>query len=153
MRLIAGWCVGCLVLSCLSACAFIKPVTEVMFNPATGEMVVRDSKDNSLDIKGLKVLKNPDGTFSLELEQGTFANQSSTVIEANVQQMLAFVEQQKAANEGITAAFAGIAQTLASLAPLVSELRLAVTELRGQVSAGPAGVTATLGPPAPGGQP
>ena len=92
MRLIAGWCAGCLVLNCLVGCAFIKPVTEVMFNPATGEMVVRDSKDNSLDIKGLKVLKNPDGTFSLELEQGTFANQSSTVIEANVQQMLAFVE-------------------------------------------------------------
>ena len=120
MRLIAGWCVSCLLLSCLSACAFIKPVTEVMFNPATGEMVVRDSKDNNLDIKGLKVLKNPDGTFSLELEQGTFANQSSTVIEANVQQMLAFVEQQKAANEGIKAAFEGINRILGIIGPAVA---------------------------------
>jgi len=141
MRMIFGWCVGCLALSCISACAFIRPTTELC-GPGWR---FTDTKDNDIDFVG-----NFDPTTGkFTIEKLVISNKSSPVIEANVQQMLAFVEQQKAANDGIKAAFAGIAQTIGSLAPLVSELRLAVTGLRGEVSAGPAGVTAILGPPAP----
>ena len=88
-------------------------------------------------------------TGKFTIEKLVISNKSSPVIEANVQQMLAFAEQQRAANEGITAAFDGIAQTVSSLTPIVGELRQAVTEFRGQATAGPTGVNVNIGPPAP----
>ena len=145
MRLITAWFAGCIGLSCISACAFIKPTTELQ-GPGWR---FTDTKDNDIDL----VCSYDPETHAFKIDKLVISNKSSPVIDANVPQMLAFVEQQKAANEGIKAAFAGIAQTLGAVTPIVGELRQAVTDLRGQVSAGPAGVTATLGPPAPGGQP
>jgi len=141
VRLIAGWCAGCVVLSCIHGCAFIKPTTELQ-GPGWR---FTDTKDNDID---LVCSYDPD-THAFKIEKLVISNKSSPVIEANVQQMLAFVEQQKAANEGIKAAFAGIAETVGSLVPIVQEMRQALAEFRGQAAVGAGGVSLNVGPPAP----
>lgn len=75
----------------LEGCAFITPTTELS---GPGWHFV-DTKDNDIEFVG----NFESGKFIIE--KLTISNKSSPVIEANVQQMLALVEQQKAANEGI----------------------------------------------------
>ena len=96
--LILGGCV-------LSGCAYNKPTTELSAS-AFGGFKFYDSKDNDIIVKGAEF--NPE-TKQFSVEELTVKNAASPVIDANVQQMLAFVEQQRAANEGIKAAFDGLA--------------------------------------------
>jgi hypothetical protein len=106
-----------------SGFAFIKPTTEFSFNPATGQARFIDTKDNRVQVDDFKVSKNPDGTFNCEFKQLLVENQSSPVINANVNQMLAFAEQQRAANEGIKAAFDGITNVAAQIMPGLAMLK------------------------------
>lgn len=96
--LILGGCI-------LTGCAFIEPTTELSGGPFGWRFY--DSKDNDITLKNAEF--NADSR-AFSIDELTIVNRSSPVIEANVQQMLAFVEQQKAANEGIKAAFDGLAQ-------------------------------------------
>lgn len=89
------------MLALAGGCAFIKPTTEIKFNPLTGTMSVLNTKDVDVVAKNLHVSKLPDGGGTFDVDEITISDKSSPVIEANVQQMLAFVEQQRAANEGI----------------------------------------------------
>lgn len=95
----------------LCGCAFITPTTELS-GPGWS---FRDTKDNDIDL----VASYDPETKSFKIEKLIISNKSSPVIEANVQQMLAFVEQQKAANEGIKAAFEGITSTINQLKALI----------------------------------
>lgn len=112
--------------SCIAGCAMITPHTQVGFDPARRMITFYDSKDNDVELDN--VAYSPDGGFTLE--KLIISNKSTPVIEANVQQMLAFVEQQKAANEGI-------AVTLSGLANIVGQLSGVVTELQGVLRAMP----------------
>jgi len=114
----------CLMMSCvpIGGCAYFKPVTEIVFSPATGEFRITDSKDNALLLQNFKVNKGPDGKFTLSLQKGEFTNNASRVAEANAQQMLAFTEQQRAANEGIVATLSGLSNLAARLTPLADLL-------------------------------
>ena len=97
-----------LVLSC--GCAFIKPITEIKGGPMGWRFT--DTKDNDVLVKN--AIYNPD-TGSFSVEEVNVSNKSSPVIEANVQQMLAFVEQQRAANEAILGVMAELRQAVGIL--------------------------------------
>ena len=104
---------------CLSTgCAFIKPTTAFSINPITRTISFVDTKDNDIEVTG--VTYSPENGFGLE--SLIVSNKSSPVIEADVAQMLAFVEQQRAANEGIAQALAGISNIVANLSTIVAEL-------------------------------
>jgi hypothetical protein len=111
------------VCSLCSGCAFIKPTTEVS-GPGGWHFV--DTKDNDVTIKGAKYNS---ATHDGGIDEVVVSNKASPVIEANVQQMLAFVEQQKAANEGIKIAFAGLSDMISQLTPLVGMLRTQTSSL------------------------
>lgn len=121
----------------LSGCAWFKPTTEIVFNPATGTVRFTDTKDNDIHFDKVSVVWNADDG-SVLVDNFTAANKSSPVVYANVQQMLAFVEQQRAANEGITAALSGlngIVQTLVPFLPLTQSTLSAVLYQLRQVQA------------------
>ena len=111
----------CVLLVC--GCAFITPTTEFSFNPATGQARFVDTKDNRVEMKALKVSKNGDGTFACDVDSLMVENQSSPVIRENIGQMLAFTEQQRAANEGMQIAFQGLTSVVRELVPLATVLR------------------------------
>ena len=95
---------------CLAGCAFIKPTTEIV-GPGWR---FTDTKDNDIDL----VCSYDPETNAFKIDKLIISNKSSPVVEANVQQMLAFAEQQRAANEGIKTAFEGINQILGLLKPV-----------------------------------
>ena len=115
------YCIAALVLLMTTGCAFIKPTTSLSINPLTRTLTFTDTKDQDIDISGVDLSKNGDD-YAFKVESVTISSKASPVIEANVQQMLAFVEQQKAANEGIQIALAGISDIVAKLVPLVEGL-------------------------------
>lgn len=96
-------------------CAFIKPTTSFE-GPGWSFM---DTKDNDIIMDRPSFTKDGQSA-SFNAERISVANKSSSVIEANVQQMLAFVEQQKAANEGIKAAMSGLAQIVKEVIPFLN---------------------------------
>jgi len=133
MRRSNGWCLISLTAvvaaalglgSCITGCAMITPHTQVGFDPVSRTVTFYDSKDNSIIVKNMTY--DPEGGFTLE--ELTIDNKSTPVIEANVQQMLAFVEQQKAANEGIIAFMGGLANIVGQLTPLVGNLQTATQQ-------------------------
>jgi hypothetical protein len=105
---------GCLTVG-TAGCAQIKPTTKFGGTIFGWEFV--DTKDNDIEIIDLDV--SP-GAKSVKAASIIIRNNSSDVIDANVAQMMAFVEQQRAANEGITAAFAGLAQSVQALGGALS---------------------------------
>lgn len=97
---------------CNAGCAQIKPTTQVSINPITRTISFKDTKNN--DVTFEEVSYNHD-TKTFYVKGFVLKNNSSEVIDSNVQQMMAFVEQQRAANEGITQAFAGLAENISAL--------------------------------------
>lgn len=97
---------GCL--STTAGCAFIKPTTELA---GPGWHFV-DTKNNDIEIVNLNV--DPE-TKAVHADSIVVRNNASDVVTANVAQMMAFVEQQRAANEGIREAFVGITNTANAL--------------------------------------
>ena len=97
-------------------CAFIKPTTRLA---GPGWEFV-DTKDNDIQIKNAKF--DPE-TKGFSVEDLIVANKSSPVIEANVKQMLAFAEQQRAFNEGLQVAMTGLANIVNELVPALGMLR------------------------------
>jgi hypothetical protein len=94
-------------------CAMIKPTTEL-----TGPgFAFRDTKDNDVTVK--KVEYNPE-TKALTIKDLAVSNKASPVIRENVKQMLAFVEQQKAANEGIRIALSGLRDLVKEMIPFLN---------------------------------
>jgi len=93
-----------------TGCAFIKPTTELKGGPFGWRFT--DTKDNNVLVKNAEYDPKT-GQFSVE--EVNVSNQSSPVIEANVQQMLAFVEQQRAANEAILGVMAELRQAVGIL--------------------------------------
>ncbi|HUT14048.1 MAG TPA: hypothetical protein VMY42_26405 [Thermoguttaceae bacterium] len=81
-------------------CAFITPTTEIRFNPVAKSLSIINTKDVDLSFDSLHV-EWQEGSGKLDMENVVIADKSSPVIKENVQQMLAFAEQQKAANEGL----------------------------------------------------
>lgn len=120
---------GCLT---ASGCAFIKPTTQLDMNPITRTISFVDTKDNDVEINGVHWADGPDGK-SFTVESVIVANKASPVIEANVQQMLAFVEQQRAANEGIAASLAGLAQMITAMSGPIAALGEAIPAVSGEV--------------------
>lgn len=110
--------VAVLVLCC--GCAFFKPVTKVKINPVNKTIDVENSKDVDVTMKNYKDSKTSDGGSSTAIGEITISDKASPVVYANVQQMLAFVEQQRAANEGIRIALTGISQTIKELIPFLN---------------------------------
>jgi hypothetical protein len=120
---------GCL--ATLTGCAFIKPTTKMGGGPFGWEFV--DTKDNNVSVKNLIV--DPK-TKVITVEELILTNAASPVIEANVQQMLAFVEQQK--------------QATAFMAALAPVLQAAVSALPGVVGVPqPASIELTADPSIP----
>ncbi len=116
------WMLWALVMLVLfSGCAFIEPATEISVNPFTKTVTVRSSKDDKLEVRDLVVTWGPEGG-SLKLGSLVAAGQSSPVIEANVEQMLAFTEQQRAANEGIVGALESVSGMVNTMAGVVQAL-------------------------------
>ncbi len=124
----------------LTGCAFIKPTTQLKAGIFGFEFY--DTKDNDVVVKGAHF--NPE-TKEFTVDELTVANKSSPVIEANIAQMMAFVEQQHAANEGIKAAFDGLAQ-MTGLITRMAETILPGSGLSVDTAIG--GGKAHIGPPA-----
>ena len=104
-----------------TGCGMITPTTEVRGGQSFGSpyFELKSTKDESVSLN--KATYNPE-TKEIEIEGLEINSASSPVIRENVQQMLAFVEQQRAANEGISIAMTGIANILSSLVPMVDKL-------------------------------
>jgi len=117
---------GCLVAgaAAMSGCAYSEPVTRFGGGPFGWEFV--DTKDNDIEIVGLNV--DP-ASKVISAEKIVVRNNASDVIVQNVQQMLAFVEQQRAANEGIAVTLAGLSNMMGQIVPLADQLRQAVAAL------------------------
>ena len=153
MRRITQFCTLTLVMllcAALAGCAWIKPTTQIKFNPYTGTISVFNTKDVDVTFKKIVATKGADGSATLEVEDAIISDKSSPVIKENVNQMLAFVEQQRAANEGIGIALQGIGSMIQTLAGATQAI------LRGSTVAVDTewgGGSATLGTPttAPGG--
>jgi len=84
----------------LSGCGLIDPTTKIQFSPLTRTISIYNNKDVDLTFEKLDASWTPDGG-TLTVKGFLLSDKSSPVIKENVQQMLAFVEQQTAANEGI----------------------------------------------------
>lgn len=95
-------------------CAMIKPTTEVKVDPMSKSVSLYNTKDVDLHVDNVQG-KSGDSSFSID--NLTVSDKSSPVIKENVQQMLAFVEQQKAANEGIAISLAGVSNIIRELIP------------------------------------
>jgi hypothetical protein len=119
---------GCLTTQA-TGCAMIEPQTAFSVSPF-GTVRFFDSKDNDIIVKGLQF--DPDSN-GFSLAEMTVTNKSSPVIDANVQQMMAFVAQQQAANEGITAAFDGLSKTVEALSGTVEALLQNLPAVSGEV--------------------
>jgi len=113
---VIGFVAGMIILN-VGGCAMIEPKTTVAVNPITGSVKVTNTKDTDLEAKGVKAVS---GEKSFEMESLTLSDKSSPVIKENVQQMLAFVEQQKAANEGIGIALKGITGMIKEMIPFLN---------------------------------
>lgn len=99
-----------------TGCAFIKPTTKVTMNPLTRTVGIYNTKDVDLSFDKLAVTWGEKGGGNLAVDNFVVADKATPVIEANVQQMMAFVEQQKAANEGIIGSLQAIASMVNTLA-------------------------------------
>lgn len=122
----AALCSVVLLNGCLAGCAFIKPTTQITVNPATGAISICDTKDNvvGVEVEGLELIRTPDGTtVKLPKLKLNISNNASDVATANIGQMLAVAEQQKAANDGIRAAFEGLTSLAGALRGALAELR------------------------------
>ena len=97
------------ILSCIAAlvvtggCAFIKPTTLIELDPVNKTVRVLNTKDVDFTLESLTAEWTADGG-SVQVSGLTISDKSSPVITANVEQMLAFAEQQRAANEGLIGA-------------------------------------------------
>jgi len=91
----------------VGGCAYANPGTTLKFDPLNYEVYFYDTKDNDVELAELSY--NVD-TGAFAMKDLKIRNNASDVREANVAQMMAFVEQQRAANEGIIAAFNGLAE-------------------------------------------
>jgi hypothetical protein len=132
-----------LLLLCGPGCAFIKPQTTLHVDPATGKVDVTNSKDVDLTVKKVE---GRNGDKSLLIEDLVISDKASPVQNANVNQMMAFVAQQEAANEGVRVAMFGLAQCLEKLALDLSAPAAIIHEIKevNATLATPIG-TATLG--------
>lgn len=134
----------CLVMMC-AGCAFINPSTEFGISPWTKTFYVKNNKDVNVSIAELSLTKDANGILSFEAEDVEISDMSSPVIEKNVQQMMAFAEQQRAANEGIIGSLQAIGSMVQTLAGATQAI------LRGSTVAVDTewgGGSATLGTPA-----
>jgi len=123
-------------------CAFIKPTTEITFDPLTHSVRVFNTKDVNVIVDDLKVTWDSPNGNEFSVTKLEISDLSSPVIEKNVQQMLAFVEQQKAANEGIIGSLRVLGDSFNFLANVVRSI------LQGsniQLSTPYGGGSATLG--------
>ena len=111
----------------LTGCAWIKPTTEIRMNPMTRTLTVTNTKDVDITIDELYVDWRPDGG-TVKVKKFVVSDKSSPVVTANVQQMLAFVEQQKAANEGLIGTVRELRMAVTSLATELGGIVGAVTE-------------------------
>jgi hypothetical protein len=106
-----------LVAVVVGGCGMIKPETRITVNPSNGNVNLYNSKD--VNVKAEKIeAKNGDKT--LAVENLDISDKSSPVIEQNVKQMLAFVEQQRAANEGIAITLSGVSQIIKEIVPFLN---------------------------------
>lgn len=107
MRFLMQWIAMVAMVACLTGCAFIEPTTRVGGGLFGWEFV--DTKDNDILIKNAEY--DPK-TQQFKVEEIKVTNKASDVVAANVEQMLAFTEQQRAANEGLI----GVVKELANAA-------------------------------------
>jgi len=108
-----------IVIACLmlcGGCAWINPTTEFGINPWTRTFYVKNNKDVDVTFDKVTLTRTDDGVTDFLAENVVISDKSSPVIDANVKQMLAFVEQQRAANEGIGIALQGIGSMIQTLA-------------------------------------
>ena len=121
LRVMASYTV--LPLACILTvgCAWIKPTTEISFSPLTRTISIFNTKDVDLTFKKMDVSWTADGG-ALVVKDFALSDKSSPVIEANVEQMLAFAEQQRAANEGII----GSLNAIADMVGIVNQMLMRV---------------------------
>lgn len=111
-----------MVCVCNFGCAFIKPTTQIWVDPS-GRFNVYNTKDVRVEFGGIEAEKMADGSMVFRLIPSTqpgfvITDASSPVIRENIGQMLAFVEQQKAANEGIDIVMKGLPGIIAEMVPI-----------------------------------
>ena len=115
----------------LPGCAFIRPTTQVGVNPFTRTVEVYNTKDVDISVGHVEAITKDGG--SLTLDDLVISDKASPVIEANVGQMLAFVEQQKAANEGIRIVMQNLADVIREAGyltnPVAASIRAALDGL------------------------
>ena len=100
------------------------------------------SQEQSLLVEGMEVwCDDPERGSGGKVDKLQFLNESARVLAGLEKTMLAFTEQQRAANEGITAALTGLnsitatlAGTLTTLTPLVANLDTPIG--RGSITVG-----------------
>lgn len=147
--------VVCLVMvGCLLGCAFIEPTTQLRINPITRTIEFTDTKNNDVQVDLIQYVENfsSNGVLVRQfvIDNLLISNNSSEVIEQNVKQMLAFVEQQKAANEGIKVALEGLTNIVGSLISRVNGILQAIGQIAPDISVQP---TVLITPTSPGAQP
>lgn len=110
---------GLMAVVLLAGCAYNEPKT-VFGVDRTGKISFADGKDNDLQVAHAEgEWGGQTGRFVID--NLTLSNNASRVIKENVQQMLAFAEQQRAANEGIRAAFDGLTSLAGQLTGMIRE--------------------------------
>lgn len=113
---------ACILCSLVMGCAYNPAETKLGGGPFGWHF--RDSKDNDIELKNLAV--DPE-TKVVTLEYMSVRNNASDAARANVEQMMAFVEQQKAANEGIRITMEGLANIAGQLTAAIAALPTATT--------------------------
>jgi hypothetical protein len=142
MRVLTYSALCLFVAGCIHGCAYADPATRLSINPVTRTISFSDTKDNDVSVE--YVGYNAD-TKQFEVKNFVLRNNSSDVREIDVQQMLAFVEQQKAANDGIKAAFEGLSHTVGILGEALAGTIRAVPPIQAQVSTPVGGGSVAVG--------
>jgi len=126
-------------------CGLIEPATTFKINPITRTVTFTNNKDVDLSFDEITAKWDKEGGGEIILKNWVVSDKATPVIEANVAQMMAFVEQQKAANEGIIGSLRAIGDTVSVLSRTVEAiLRGSSISLDTPYGAG----SATLGTPA-----
>ncbi len=118
-----------------------KPETRVEFDPINHTFKFKDSKDNNVDIKGLKA-KTATGAEG-SVDEFSLRNNASDVRAANVNQLLGMAAEATANWQGAAAETKAIGEILAQVMPFVPQAiaASALNKLRGATSiTGPGGI-------------
>ena len=108
----------------LPGCAFIKPETKIGVNPFTRTVSLYNTKDVDVAIALVKAETKDGG--SVEIRDVLISDKASPVITANVPQMLAFAEQQRAGNEGLQIVMSNLSDVVREAGYLTNPVAAAI---------------------------